>query len=252
MRSAIRAMSGSELLEIARGFLDGDGDGMTARTRVHMRDGLLCATDGRIHLHVESPAAKAADAPGSEDRILDFAPEPAVRVAGPEWVFGELAEAVEAACRRDMAWLEEERASFERRAEEVDTQRCPHCGGFVVVEDGELSIPEEWREVNEPDERSCSSNATLRFPGRPLLERKVPVRYLRTAIDAARKLGADGELLVGETFHVVLRGEDWRIIVAAFRCDMPAGDRDIEIEAPADAGNNERGAAPNPQEVTHG
>ena len=249
MRSAIRSMSAPELLELARPFLD---MGSSYRSRVHMRDGLLCATNGRIHLRVESPEARAADAPDSRDGILDFEPEPAVRASGPEWVLGELAAAVEAARRRDADRLAEKRAEFERRVRKMDTVRCPHCCGALVVEDGLLYTLEEYIEDNAPDEASCTAAAWLRFPGLTPTCKIVSSALLHTALEAARRLGGDAELLVGRTYQLVLRGEDWRIVIAAMRFDTPRGADDIELAAPetdgaenAAARDNDRGAAPN-------
>lgn len=228
MHSVIAAIPEAELLELARRFAE-PGDGGHDLQRVHAIGGHLAATDDRILLHVESPAVR--DIGESSPKILGFRPEQAVRVAGADWVMDELAPRVSAEYGRAEERLLEKRkdAIAEARGR---TRTCPHCGTpFVVDEDGDLRDIDEYLAGELPDMAHDGPAAWLRF-GNDRLARKVGLHYLATALDAARRLGGDAELWIGERIQVILWGVGWFIVIAMMRRDEPHDEHDIDIEVP--------------------
>ena len=123
MRSVIRAMSEEELRDVARLFLD-SGTEKSYCGRLHARDGVLCATNGYMHIRIESPAVKAIK--GSAENVLDLQPLPSVRIAGREWVMGDLDAVVAKAQAKDAERIGEAQVDFLAEVN-ARARRCPCC-----------------------------------------------------------------------------------------------------------------------------
>ncbi len=229
MHSVIAAIPEAELLELARRFAE-PGDGGYGRQRVHVRGGHLAATDGRILLHVESPAVR--DTEDALSAIVGFRPEQAAtRVAGANWVMGELAPRVSAEYARAEKRMREKRDKLEAEAR-ARTRTCPHCcTPFVVDEDGDVCDIDEYLAGELPDMAHDGPAVWLRF-GNDMLARRVSLHYLAKALDAARRLGGDAELWIGEGIQVILRGEGYFVIIAKMRSDGHDEEDDIDIDVP--------------------
>lgn len=222
-------LSMEELLEIAQPFCGDFG----ARKQVHVRFGLLAATDGRALIHIERPGVipEAASAPeiGEAANILNFKP---MKVAGtPEAVVGretieDIAKAVIPAWKEARVAVLKEQATFDSdwraavRHAGCKISFCPHCGGEVVTDDyGDISSVGDWIDENRPDESSMKGALILKVHG---IEAPVTLsfRYIGLALDAAGRLGgADSMSIVGERQAITLRGADWFIAVMPLRND---------------------------------
>ena len=229
MHSVIAAIPEEELLALAGRFTEA-GVGGNERQRVHVRGGHLAATDGRILLHVESPAVR--DTEGAVSSVVGFRPEyPATRVAGADWVMGELAPAIAEkhaqAEKRARAAHEEAEREARRKA-----KTCPHCYGEVVVdENGDLVDFDEY--LAELQAAAAEGPSVWLHFGGARLARKVRLHYLATALDAARRLGGDAELWIGEGIQVILWGAGFFVVIATMRRDGRDVEDDIDVQVPA-------------------
>lgn len=229
MHSVIAAIPEEELLAMAGRFTEA-GVGGNDRQRVHVRGGHLAATDGRILLHVESPAVR--DTEGAVSGIVGFRPERATRVADADWVMGELAPRVSAEYARAEKRMLEKRERFEAEAR-ARTRRCPCCGAPAVVdEDGNLHDIDEYLAEELPDMAHNGPAVWLHFGG-ARLARKISLHYLATALDAARRLGGDAELWIGEGIQVILWGAGFFVVIATMRRDDREDEDDIDVQVPA-------------------
>ena len=228
MRSVIQAMSEEELRDVARLFLDTDKGGPSYRTSLQARDGVLCATNGYMHIRIESPAVKAIE--GSAENVLDLQPAPSVRIAWRHWVMGDLAATVAKAQAKDAKRIGEQRADFIAEVN-ARSRHCPCCGARLAVEYGDLEDLETYIADYTPDEANSGAAVFLHVPWRGT--RKIRLYNLYRALLAAEKLGGDAELCVDDGWQNILRGEDWTIIVLSMRLDSPDTEHDIDLHVPA-------------------
>ena len=77
-----------------------------------------------------------------------------------------------------------------------------------------------------------SPSVWLHFGG-ARLPRKISLHYLATALDAARRLGGDAELWIGEGIQVILWGAGFFVVIAMMLPDSRDDEHDIDIEVPA-------------------
>lgn len=228
MRSVITAIPEEELLALAQRFTEAGSQGSKLQ-RVHASGGHLAATDGRILLHVESPAV--LDTEDAVSSIVGFRPERAEKVADADWVMGELAPRVSAEYARAEKRMLEKRDAAEAEAR-GRTRTCPCCGSpFVVDEDGDLGDIDEYLAGELPDMAHNGPAVWLHFGG-DRLARKISLHYLATALDAARRLGGDAELWIGMGIQVILRGEGYFVIIARMLSDGHDDENDIDIDVP--------------------
>ena len=225
MHSVIAAIPEEELLALAGRFV-----GTKPGPCIHARDGVLVATDNRILLHVESPSVRDID--GSAASAINFRPEKAQKVAGADWVMGELAPRVSAEYARAEMRMLEKREDIVVEAS-ARTRTCPHCGTpFVVDEDGDLRDIDEYLAGELPDMAHDGPAVWLHFGG-DRMACKISLHYLATALDAARRLGGDAELWIGEGIQVILWGAGFFVVIAAMRRDGRDDEDDIDIDVPA-------------------
>lgn len=208
-----------ELREIARPFL-ATASGRYNLTRLHVRPGLLVATDGRRLLHVEDPAI----VPGEDDKepdegIIAAKFEGSRPIAGPrrlEWLAATIVPIFEEKSREVAERAEAWDAEDEARMQDLEITRCPCCGARVVVDDGIITEFDEWAEENRPDPDYMRGAVRIEANGldKPVL---LSLRNLGMALAAAQKLGGAQALDECENPVVVLRGRGWWIALARLR-----------------------------------
>lgn len=235
MDRAVDRLSREEAEEIARGFAEPDGrDSAPYRMRIHARDGLVAATDGRILARIAAPAARAIE--GSMGEVLDFLAEQRMEEVAPwAWLEGAAPRLEEARDRRMRA--AEAVAEDDRRTMRERTRKCPHCGEPVVVDDDfEVLTPEAYGEqemIEEPpDAREVCRAARIAWrDGRgEWREALGNVHYLLMGIGAARRLG--GATLVAGRRQMALRGDGWEVLIAMVLPDFRGERFDVELVAP--------------------
>ena len=153
-------------------------------------------------------------------------------VAGAAWVMDELAPAIAEKYAQAKEWTRAAREEAEKEARRK-ARTCPHCLRQVIVdENGDLCDIDDYLEETLPDfQRFGGPSVWLHFGG-AMLARRLNLHYLATALDAARRLGGDAELWIGDRIQVIQRGAGWFIVIAMMRRDEPHDEHDIDIEVP--------------------
>jgi hypothetical protein len=183
------------------------------RARLHARPGLLVATDGRVHIRIESPLVEAI--PNSNDRYLDFEPEEGTRIAGREWIEKKLRPTVLLADSYDGIKFTEMHSEFMRELER-DAATCPCCRSrLVITDDKELEEYDDFLKYNAPERKSSCSAIGLHF-ARPPRNMFFGTFYLAIAIHAADELGGADELLCGRQ-QLIFKGDGFRIVIMNLR-----------------------------------
>ncbi len=210
-------MTNEELRDLAKLFLNPDSG--RDRERLHVRPGVLVATDGHILLHVEDPAIAPAE--GDEepkDSFMTARWDGVQTIAGPrkiEWLAAALVPVYEEARRI----IEKEAEEFDADPEAAarrdceDITDCPCCGKCLIVSGGVARTVEEWADENHPDEFNIKGLVVLEGEGH---EEPLPIalRYIGKALYAARKLGGAERLDVCEYPILALRGPGWAVYIA--------------------------------------
>lgn len=224
-------MTNEELRDLADLFLNPD-PGRHDLARLHVRPGVLVATDGQILLHVEDPAIAPAE--GDEepkDSLMSARWDGVQTIAGPrkiEWLAATLVPVYEEARRK----LEDRVRAFDldpegaARADFEDVTECPFCGQRLIVSGGELQTVEQWADDNRPDESEMRGLVVLE--GAALKEpQPLALRYIGKALYAARKLGGAERLEVCEFPVLALRGPGWNIYIARRKDDHANHGEDV-------------------------
>lgn len=224
-------MTNEELRNLADLFLNPDSV-RDSLTRLHVRPGVLVATDGRCLLHVEDPAIAPVE--GDEepkDSILKARWDGGQTIAGPrkiEWLAATLVPVYEEARRK----LEDRVEAFDldpegaARADCEDVTECPCCGQRLIVSGGEVQTVEQWADKNRPDERDMRGLVVLE--GAALKEpQPLDLRYIGKALYAAQKLGGAERLEVCAHPVLALRGPGWAVYIARRTDDHAANGEDV-------------------------
>lgn len=251
--NAAAAASGPDLetvRSIARRFFDPDEAAPEWKRRIHARDGLLAATDGRRIIQVFDPSIKAEK--GSNEKMLDFVPPPAENglvAAGPEWIHGELRRLLNLATERARARLEEARRKFRERVD-VTTCICPKCQAELVYdEDFGLFGRKEYEENFVPDEEGTFGDVLVCVPGiRPL---RLSLALLEECYAADRQLGGSDTLAVSADHICFMKtpfriGRFWRIaLIGKVRSPAPV-DLVLDFDRPQFAIARQKANLPTP------
>ena len=213
--------------DIARRFFDTDKKAKEWKRRIHARDGLLAATDGRRIIQVFDPAIKAED--GSMDQLLDFLPPPAKNglvAADGEYIHDNLRYLLNCATERGRVRLEEAREKFENKVIAM-TCHCPKCSAELVYdEDCGLFMKKDYEEEYNPDGESAFGDVLVCVPGiRPL---RVSLYLLAECYAADRQLGGSDALAVDADHICFIKypidgsPRHWRIdLIGKFRSHTP-------------------------------
>lgn len=190
------------IMRAARMFLASPTTFPEKLQRIHTRDGLLVATDGRALLRVEDSCI--FEMPDSATEILAFSPEDGdVLIADREKISALRARVYEAWC--------EEAARIDKLEEEFDedtrvnTQCCPCCGAMIYVDSFRGLVNLDDRERDRPDDRNSSRYVRVCTADR---EDAYSLYNLRRMLDAANVLGGADKLRLGQR-ELQLRGANW-------------------------------------------
>lgn len=198
--------------------------------RVHVGDGMLAASDGRIMLHVDVPGIQRKEGDGEEVGSLRFGVEKIAseawrgwpRMGGPEWCQKTLLEAVWPLWKKaaEEAQKKSQESFRQSGRERSDARRtCPHCGEDVFEEDGRLVTDEQWDEwhgdsVYRPVDAQVYLEIAL--PGKRMC---FNAAYLKMALDSALNLGGlQGAFLDADYSEAaVFVGSGWFVFLMPVR-----------------------------------
>lgn len=209
-----------DMFAVASMFTDRPG---ARRGEVYARTGEMAASDGRMLVRIKSPIITEIPCKNARDAeaFFQFVPEAETRLAGREWIEGALFPAVEKQMALEGARLEKVRSENQAERWHVSFARCPCCNAEIVIDNGDIVERDVWERDIEPDPRCDGGMMALtgnRVTNGSMIFR---VFYLDRMRRAGTILG-DVEGLYCGSFHLVLRGAGWFVVLASMRHEQDA------------------------------